>query len=152
MVIAAPIQRCFDLARNIEAHLSGTTASAEEAVGGITSGLMRLGDTVQWRGTHFGVRQNLTSKITAFESPAYFQDTMVKGAFRSMQHDHLFVSLAADRTEMRDRFVFAAPLPVLGPLAEWLLLERYMATFLRHRNEVLKEIAESDRWKEYLPA
>lgn len=52
---------------------------------------------------------------------------------------------------MRDVFRFAAPLPVLGPLAEVTFLRRYMYTLLRERNAVIKEIAESSTWERRLP-
>jgi hypothetical protein len=51
---------------------------------------------------------------------------------------------------MKDHFVFAAPLSILGIAAETLLLRRYMTNLLLHRNEVLKQIAESDRWSSLL--
>jgi len=53
---------------------------------------------------------------------------------------------------MRNVYCFAAPLPVLGPLAEVTFLRRYMMALLRERNRVLKEIAESSEWQRYLPA
>jgi hypothetical protein len=51
---------------------------------------------------------------------------------------------------MKDVFGFAAPLPVLGRLAEIAFLARYMRTLLRERNAAVKEIAESSKWQEYL--
>jgi hypothetical protein len=77
---------------------------------------------------------------------------MVEGAFRFMQHDHFFVALSKSRTEMKDTLTFAAPVPVLGILAERLFLRRYMETFMRRRNDILKRIAESDRWSDFLPS
>jgi ligand-binding SRPBCC domain-containing protein len=151
MQIAAPIQRCFDLARSIEVHLQGTKASGEQAVGGVTTGLLGADDFVRWRARHFGIRQQLTSKITAFDPPNYFQDTMIEGVFAFVQHDHFFAALSESTTAMRDRFSFAAPLPVLGPIAERLFLRRYMERFLEHRNQILKQVAESDRWQDFLP-
>jgi ligand-binding SRPBCC domain-containing protein len=149
--IAAPIQRCFDLSRSIEVHLLGTESSGEQAVGGVITGLIGANDFVRWRAKHFGIRQHLTSRITAFDSPNYFQDTMVEGAFTFMQHDHFFSALSETSTEMKDRFRFAAPVPVLGQIAERLFLKGYMERFLRHRNEILKQVAESDRWPDFLP-
>jgi hypothetical protein len=52
---------------------------------------------------------------------------------------------------MRDRFTFEAPLPVFGFIAERLFLRRYIDRFLHRRNEILKQIAESDRWRSLLP-
>ena len=149
--IHAPIERCFDLSRSIEVHLIGAAQSGEAAVGGVTTGLIGLGQSVRWRAKHFGVTQHLTSKITAFQYPHHFQDTMTEGAFKSMQHDHYFEAISTDETEMKDRFVFAAPLPLLGLLAEWLFLKRYMEEFLVKRNRILKEAAESVKWHDFLP-
>jgi ligand-binding SRPBCC domain-containing protein len=146
-VIHAPIERCFDLARSVEAHLAGNVHWGEQALatGGVTSGLIGMGQCVTWQARHFGIRQRLTSEITAMDRPRYFQDTMVQGAFRFMKHDHFFRSLPAGETEMRDIFCFAAPLPVLGRLTEIAILRRYMQRLLRERIAVLRDIAES-RW------
>lgn len=151
VVIEAPIERCFDLSRSIEVHLLGTERTGEQAVDGVTSGLIGEGQFVRWRATHFNVKQHLASKITAYDRPVHFQDTMIEGAFRFMQHDHFFKSLSANVTEMKDHFVFSAPLPILGRIAEKLVLERYMTNLLRHRNDILKQVAESDRWRHLLP-
>jgi len=160
LLIHAPIERCFDLARSVEVHLAGNTHFGEQAVAldDITSGLLKLGDTVTWRARHFLIRQQLTSQITAFEPPTYFQDTMLSGAFASMQHDHYFRSLSTsgstEATEMRDVFRFAAPLGLLGRVAEALVLRRYMQKLLRERNAVIQQIAESptQAWEQYVPA
>jgi ligand-binding SRPBCC domain-containing protein len=151
--IRAPIERCFDLARSVEAHLAGNRHWGEAAVamGGVTSGLIDLGERVTWRARHFGVRQTLTTEITAMDRPGYFQDTMIRGAFRSMNHDHYFRSLSPDETEMRDVFRFAAPLGILGRVAEFAVLRRYMRSLLSERNAVIREIAESTVWRQYLP-
>lgn len=152
-VIEAPVARCFDLARSVEVHLAGNTHFGETAVaaGGVTSGLLSLGQRVTWQARHFWVRQKLTTEITAMQPPAYFQDTMITGAFQSMNHDHFFRTISTGRTEMRDVFRFAAPIPILGRIAEVLVLTRYMRMLLHERNAVIKEVAESGRWREYLP-
>src|SRR5690242_5895221 len=150
--IRAPIERCFDLARSVEVHLAGNIHCGEAAVAtaGVTTGLIGIGQRVTWRAKHFSVWQRLMSEITAMDRPGYFQDTMIEGAFRFMQHDHFFRALSPDETEMRDVFRFAAPLPLLGRLAEIALLRRYMRALLRERNAVVKEIAESAAWQKYL--
>ena len=150
-IIRAPMDRCFDLARSVEVHLAGNIHCGEAAVAsaGITSGLVGLGQRVTWRAKHFGVWHQLTSEITAMDRPRYFQDTMIRGPFRAMQHDHFFRPLSSEETEMRDAFRFAAPLPVLGTLVEIAVLRRYMRALLRERNAVLKNIAESPDYTGY---
>jgi len=149
--IAAPIDRCFDLARCVDVHLRSTASTGEKAVAGKTTGLLELGDDVTFRGRHFGVVQELTSRITVFERPSHFRDSMVRGAFRRVDHDHYFVARGTV-TEMRDIFDFTAPLGPLGHLAEVLVLRRYMRSFLMERNAELRQVAESDEWRRYLPA
>jgi hypothetical protein len=153
-VIDAPIKRCFDLARSVEVHLIANIHSGEQAlaVGGITSGLVSLGQQVTWRAKHFGIWHNLASETTVLEPPSHFQVTMIQGIFRSMQADHRFRALRSGATEMKDIFAIAAPLPLLGLLAEVLFLRRYMLALVRERNAVIKQIAESSEWHRYLPS
>jgi ligand-binding SRPBCC domain-containing protein len=152
-LIDAPLHIVFDLARSIEVHLLGNVHSGEQALaeqGSVTSGLMSLGDRVIWRARHFAVRQRLTSQITQFDPPHAFQDTMLSGAFAFMQHDHFFRILDTGETEMRDHFRYAAPIPLLGRLAERLVLDRYMRNLLRERNAIIKQVAESPDRLRYL--
>ncbi len=144
-VIAAPLELCFDLARSVEVHLAGNVHWGEQAVaeGGVTTGLVGLGERVTWRARHFGVRQRLTSEITALERPAFFRDVMIRGAFDSMEHDHYFRALSSGQTEMRDMFRFAAPWGLLGRIAETWVLRSYMGNLLAERNAALKKIAEA---------
>jgi hypothetical protein len=152
-IIEAPIERCFDLSRSVEVHLLANMHSGEQAlaVGGVTSGLAGLGEQVTWRAKHFGMWQNLTSETTAMKPPFYFQVTMIEGIFRSMQADHFFRTLPSGATELKDVFLIAAPLPLLGRVAEALFLRRYMRGLVLERNAAIKRVAESSEWKCYLP-
>lgn len=148
--IGAPPDRCFDLARSVDAHVHSTAATGERAVAGKTTGLLGLGEEVTWRAQHLGVRQHLTSRITAFDRPRHFRDTMVRGAFARFDHDHHFTP-ADDGTLVRDVFDYRAPLGPVGWLAERLFLTAYMRRFLLRRLHALKALAESDGWTRFLP-
>jgi ligand-binding SRPBCC domain-containing protein len=148
--IEATIERCFDLSRSVEAHLHSTAQSGERVVGGVTAGLLSLGDEVTWEARHLGIRQRLTSRITQFDRPHHFRDSMVRGAFARFDHDHFFEATATG-TLARDVFDFAAPLGALGWAAERLFLTGYMRRFLEERNHDLKRLAESDAWRAFLP-
>ena len=139
--IHAPAEICFDLARSVDAHVESTRQSGERAVAGRTSGLLELGESVTWRARHFGVTQELTSRITAFDRPRHFRDEMIKGAFTRIVHDHYFEPLP-EGTRMVDIFDFSAPFGLLGTIAERLVLTRYMRRLLEARNQVLKRLAE----------
>ncbi|MCR9202581.1 MAG: SRPBCC family protein [Planctomycetaceae bacterium] len=148
-LVRAPIEIVFDLSRSIDLHVESTTHTGERAVAGRTSGLMELDERVTWEATHFGVRQRLTTRITQFDRPHHFRDSMVHGAFRRFDHDHDFQSVD-DGTLMKDRFDYTSPLGPLGQLADLLFLKRYMTGFLKTRNRLIKSIAESDRATAFL--
>jgi ligand-binding SRPBCC domain-containing protein len=141
--IQAPVERCFDLSLNVDMHRLSTAQTHERPIAGVMTGLMKLEDTVTWEAVHFGIKQHLTSKITACERPHYFSDEMVRGAFQEMKHIHEFVPQPSG-TLMIDTFTFRAPLGLLGSLAETLFLTRYMKGLLLTRNRYLKQVAEAD--------
>jgi len=139
--IEAPIQICFDLARNIQVHMETTSKTKERAIGGVTEGLIELGECVTWEAVHLGIKQKLTAKITEMEKPYRFTDEMVKGAFHSFKHTHEFIE-SGTGTAMKDEFAYISPLGILGKLADRLFLEKYMQAFIVNRALALKEIAE----------
>jgi ligand-binding SRPBCC domain-containing protein len=141
-IINAPTKRCFDLARSIDLHQDSMKHTGEKAISGKTSGLIELGETVTWKAKHFGIRQTLTSKITEFNTPDSFTDEMVKGAFKSMRHEHLFYAIN-NQTLMKDIFAFESPYGILGDMVNFLFLARYMKKLLRTRNKIIKAAAES---------
>ena len=149
-LIAAPIERVFDLARSIDLHTNSVSSTGERAVGGVTSGLIGFSEEVTWRARHFGIWQSLTVRITEFERPVHFADVMLRGAFQSMEHHHHF-DVVRDGTNMRDVFSFQSPLGILGRIADRLFLSRYMRTLLIGRNRAIKATAESNDWKQFLP-
>jgi ligand-binding SRPBCC domain-containing protein len=147
--IDAPPERVFDLARSIDAHQHSTSHTHERAVAGVTRGLIGMGQEVTWEARHFGIKQRLTVRITGFERPARFQDTMISGAFKSMKHDHEFNPYLPG-TLMVDHFEFESPGGLLGRLFDRVFLAGYMRRFLVRRNQVLKRLAESEDWRKYI--
>jgi len=151
--VNAPVQRCFDLSRSIDLHMISTAQTKEVAVAGKTSGLIGKGETVTWEATHFFIRQQLTVVIEEMESPTYFSDRMVKGAFKSFYHQHCF---DPDRgpedncTKMTELFTYEVPYGILGKIFDSLILKRYMTRFLVARFKMIKRFAESEEWRTVL--
>jgi ligand-binding SRPBCC domain-containing protein len=110
--------------------------SREEAVAGVRSGLISLGEEVTWRAWHFAIPIRMTSRITQMEAPDYFVDEQVKGPFRRFRHVHEFSEDAAGTT-MVDRIEFAAPFGPIGRLVEKLVLARYLQRLIETRNRHL---------------
>lgn len=115
--------------------------SGERAVGGVTGGLIGLGETVTWRAKHFGVPFTMTSRITEYEHPRRFVDEQQRGPFRRFRHEHLFDDVGGS-TLMVDRISFGAPLWVVGDVVERAVLGRYLEKLIRERNGYLKNQAE----------
>lgn len=110
--------------------------SGERAVAGVTSGVMRLGDTVTWKARHFGLPITMTSVISQYDAPHRFVDEQQSGPFRRWWHEHRFEPVAGG-TLMTDVVEFEAPAGAVGRLVNDLLLTRYTTKLLKQRNEWL---------------
>src|SRR5579871_1662514 len=147
--IAAPAMRCFLLSLDLDLHMDTTAQTRERAIAGVTQGQIRLGESVTWEGRHFGLRLRHASKIVCYEPPTFFCDEMTKGMFKSFRHEHHFHE-ANGETAMRDVLEFASPFGWVGQAAERLVLRGYLYAFLAERNAMIKQVAESNRWRQYL--
>jgi ligand-binding SRPBCC domain-containing protein len=146
--INAPIERCFMLSTNIE--LVGRTLGMKP-VEGKTSGAVVGNDRLLWAGWKFGLPHLHETHITAYEPPAFFQDTMGKGRFKRYQHDHHFYEMD-DRTVLNDKIRFSMPLGFVGRFVAQFVLVPYISRRLRRRLVLLKQLAESrTEWQRYVP-
>lgn len=148
-IIKADIQIVFDLSRSIDFHKFTTEQTNEEAIDGVTSGLIGLNETVTWRAKHLGFYQELTSKIVEFNEPNSFTDVMVKGIFKSLVHKHVFVKVG-NNVHMTDYFEYASPFGFIGEMVDFVFLKNYLTKFIKKRNKQIKECAESGGWRQIL--
>jgi len=144
-LIAAPLERCFDLSLSVELHLDSTAKTGEHVVAGVSSGVLRQGDCVTWEARHLGRRFRLAVQVMTYDRPRQFRDEQVKGPFRRMAHDHSFEP-RAEGTCMRDHFDFATWAP---PLDRFVLFP-HLRRLLIERNAAIKSAAEADGWRRYL--
>lgn len=139
--IEAPVELVFDLSLGIDAHRASMSESNERAIAGVTSGHIRLGETVTWRATHFRIPFTMTSRVAELDRPHRFVDEQVRGPFRSFHHEHLFEALDG-ATQMIDRIRFDAPLGPIGRLVECAVLASYLQKLIAVRGEYLEAEAE----------
>jgi ligand-binding SRPBCC domain-containing protein len=147
--IDAPVERCFLLSLSIDLHLASASASEEEAVEGVTTGLISEGQTVTFRGRHLGLKLRHKSRIEVVRPYSYFRDVMVKGVFSHFEHEHHFAAMD-DGTRLRDEIRFTAPWGPIGRLATKFFIKRHLTAFLVDRNAGFKRVAESKDWHRYL--
>ncbi len=139
--IKAPLLRVFNLSRDIGFHTQTASHTHEEAISGVTSGLIEFNETVTWRGRHFGLYLKHTSKITAMDKPHFFVDEMIEGLFKSFRHEHYFKKVD-ELVIMTDHLSFRSPLGPIGSLIDRWVLKPYLSRFLQRRNAVIKQYAE----------
>ena len=147
--IDAPVERCFLLSLSVDLHLASAGSSREQAIEGVTTGLISEGQTVTFRGRHLGLKLRHKSRIDALRPYSYFRDVMVSGVFSRFEHEHHFAAMD-DGTRLRDEIRFTAPWGAIGRLATRFLVKRHLTIFLMERNAGLKQAAESEDWHRYL--
>ncbi len=144
--VIAPIERCFLLSTHVGlvARTIGMKPVAEPA-----NGLVKAADRVVWRGWKFGLPQRHESRITEYEAPRFFQASMERGHFRTFQHDHEFLEICG-QVLMRDTVRFSMPLGAAGRRVGRHIMIPYLRARMRRRFALLKRIAESEEWRQYL--
>lgn len=147
--IAAPVDRVFDLSRNIDLHKESMTKHKEEAVAGIRFGLIEKDETVTWKARHLFKTRLLRTKITEMVKPSIFIDEQAEGDFKMLKHEHHFKP-CDNGTIMIDIMHFEVPYGSFGKWFNSLYLTRYMRHLIENRNKTIKEFAETEKWKRLL--
>jgi ligand-binding SRPBCC domain-containing protein len=147
--IEAPVDRVFDLSRSIELHKESMKKYQEDAAGGTRFGLVEKEDVIIWRAKHFFKTRYLKVKITALKKPETFTDEQVEGNFKIMKHEHHFKP-CDNGTIMIDLFSYDVPYGSMGKIFDKVCLKKYMSNLLFERNKVIKDFAESNKWKRLL--
>lgn len=147
--IAAPAERVFDLSRSINLHKISTAATQEKAIAGVTEGLINETETVTWQARHLFKTRIFTSVISIMQKPFYFVDEMLKGDFKTYRHEHYFKEIA-NGTIMIDVVDFESPYGIIGKIFNKYYLKYYLEKLLTNRNTVIKEYAETPKWKAIL--
>jgi ligand-binding SRPBCC domain-containing protein len=149
LFIAAPIERVFDLSRSINLHQISTAQTNEKAIGGVINGLINKNETVTWQAKHLFKTRQFSSKIIDMQGPDFFIDEMIRGDFKSFHHEHHFKA-AENGTIMIDLVNFETPYGLMGKIINSLFLRSYIEKLLTKRNAVIKDYAETQKWKAIL--
>jgi len=147
--IAAPVERVFDLSRNISLRKVSMEHTGEKAISGIISGLINKDESVTWKAKHLFKTRVFTSKITEMLPYTMFIDKMVRGDFKYFQHEHYFKQ-ADNGTIIIDIIKFETPYGWLGRLINRLYLNGYLEKLVVHHNEVIRHYAVSEKWRALL--
>lgn len=137
----ASIEKVFDINRNIDFHQFSAIKTKEKAIAGVITGLINKGETVTWRGKHFGFYIQHQSIISEMTIPTYFVDEQVNGHFKSFKHQHFFEQ-KENYVEVTDIIEYQTPFGIIGKLFDYFFLKKHLIEFIKHRNNVLKNCLE----------
>ena len=141
-LINAPIQIVFDHARNIDTHQQSASKTGEVTIAGTRHGLINKGESVTWKGKHFGFFLEHQSIITQMDFYTYFVDEQLKGHFKTFKHQHFFEEIDG-LTIMKDVMEYETPYGIFGQLFDKIALKKHLTNFLLHRNSYLKVVSEN---------
>ena len=147
--IAAPVSSVFDLARSVDMHKQSMKNHKEEAVAGIRFGLIEKNESVTWKAKHFFKTRFFTSRVIEMKPFEKFTDKMIRGDFVSFQHEHFFKP-ADNGSIVIDIISYEPPFGILGKMMSRLYLTPYIEKLVVNRNKVIRQYAESEKWKAVL--
>ena len=150
VLVAAPVRRCFDLTRSVEAHRDSSTLIGGRPVAGRVAGLSELGDETTWSARFFGVRFRVRTRIVAMDAPAAFREARAAGLPRTFEHDYRFRP-DGDRTRIEDTFRIGLPFGAAADRVAGPFLRPRLRAAQRRRLDWLRRTCEGDGWVAYLP-
>jgi len=148
IVVLAPIERCFLLSTSVEIV---QRELGMRPVRGRTSGFVAGDDTVRWEGWRLGLPQFHESLIERFEPPVFFRDRMIAGRFAAFEHDHEFSYQGDGSVLLQDEVRFTMPWGWAGDFIGQRVMSQDIRGLMKRRFARLKQIAESEEWRKYLP-
>jgi hypothetical protein len=145
--IKAPVDRCFRLATSVDVHQIMASLSLDGARKPSLFRQFSPGDHLTWTG-HLALLPRYTTRILQVRPYACYREVLEAGCFLHFEHDHHFTPLN-EGTRMRDEIRFVIPPGILGPMTTP-LVRRYLIWRISTRNSLLRKIAQSGLWKQYL--
>ncbi len=148
-VVHAPVDRVFDLSRNIALLRKSVQSSGETIVTGKTSGLLQAGEEITWQAKRLGCAWMVRLKTARMELHSFFEERMLQGDFALLKYQHYFKAIT-NGTVMIDLFEYEQRENSWGKSLKQLLLTKYWRRVLENRNTLIKSVAESDKWMHFL--
>ena len=147
--IAAPIERVFDLSRNVTIYKTLVQGRNETMSSGAVSNVVAHGETMTFHAKHFGKTRLVTTRVVALQKPSSFVQEQVKGDLLHFKHEHYFRSVE-NGTILIDMIDFEGPRDIIGKVIGKLYLKSYLEKFINKRNALIRQYAESEKWRAVL--
>lgn len=148
--IQAPIQRVFDMVRDVDVHAAAVPEIEAKAIEGRLHGLLEPHEQTRWSATYFGRRFQTTMEVAEMDWPLRYVETNTTGPFRTFQHEYTFEHDGKGITTLHDELTLVAGYGVFGRLLDRWILGPRLQKALEERMDHLKQWSEDGTWKTWL--
>jgi ligand-binding SRPBCC domain-containing protein len=150
--IHAPADRVFDLSRSTGVHKALLRTYRNGSLEGATEGFIGSGDKITFGLTFMGRQRVLVTRIESFDPPREFTSVLVKGrgSLASMRHEQHFKPIENGML-LIDLLAYEPAYGFAGRLADKLLVKKFLKKYLESKNLLIKQYAESDKWRAIAP-
>lgn len=147
--IAAPVERVFDLSRHLAIYKQIFQSRKAEFRSGAASNLLNPGETISMVGKIGGKNRLTMLKLTTIQRPVSFTEEQVKGDLDIYRHEHHFKRVD-NGTIVIDMVEYGQPKDLIGRILAKFYLKRYLEEFIGKRNEMIRNYAETEKWRAVL--
>lgn len=147
--IQAPVERVFNLSRHLAIRKLALQQGREQILSSSSDSLVQQGETITLRARHLGKTREITARIVDISQPERFTEEQVKGDLKSYRHECHFKP-AENGTILIDVVEYEGPRDLLGSIASALFLKSYLESMLKKKNDLIRQYAESEKWKAVL--
>ena len=147
--IAAPVERVFDLSRNLTIYKTLMQDRKETMSSGASTNLVSQGETMTFHAKHLGKTRLVTTRVVEIQKPNSLVQEQVKGDLLHFKHEHHFKAVE-NGTILIDMIDFDGPRDFIGKVMGKLYLKSYLEKFIHKRNTIIQQYAESEKWRAVL--
>lgn len=147
--IAAPAETLCDLSRHMLLQKKAMEKIGARQIRGVSSGLLPNNEGVLWGIRWWRKEVFFTLKITGSTQGHFIQEEMSKGPLASFKHLRHFKHIQ-NGTLVIDEIFYSMPKKFWAVWADRFWLNHTLHSLLDERNKLLKEYAESNKWRALL--
>lgn len=147
--IGAPVERVFDLSRHIGVFKFLYNGKNERLRSGAASNMLEKDETVSIFATHGRRTRMLMLKLTLVKRPLLFIEEQIRGDLDHFKHEHHFKS-AENGTIVIDLLDYGRPKDIIGRILGGMYLRNYLEELVRRRNDLVRNYAETEKWRALL--
>jgi ligand-binding SRPBCC domain-containing protein len=147
--IAAPVERVFDLSRNVSLTKQALLANNILTTGQKTAGLLAEGESVTLQFKLLFKERNWKLELTKMAKPEMYIEEQVKGFLKFYKHSHYFKP-CENGSFLIDEISYELKKGLAGEVVDKLVFKNYLLKLLNIKNTSIKQVAESNRWKQYI--